>query len=293
VKTVAEYCEKHILVIPQALHEMQDVSLLFSGSSSVFYKQLSKELLDVEFHSTMPCLVYIESGEEVLTTPDNRQLTLTENTAFLLPKGMHLHSDFVKSTDSLNAFLVFFDYNLISEFLTSIRFQEKRTHDLDKVQCDQSIQHYFQSLLLLKPNTHLSQAFIQTKLLELMHLLAMADKNFSERLYQVSQMEGGPRRNLQRLLSSPEVLALSINDIANLSGRSLSSFTRDFKRFYDTTPKKWLQEKRLKRANELLLTTDFSVTQIASELGYDNVSHFIKAFKTLYEVTPKQLKQLI
>ena len=293
MKTVSEYCQNNILVIPQALNTMQDVRLLFAGSSSLYYKCLKQDLLDVEFYSHLPCLVYIESGQEVLTNSDNHQLELDENSAVLLPKGMHLHSDFVKSTDSLRAFLVFLDYNLISEFLISIPYQKKSQSRLKKIHCDQSIRHYFQSILLLKENASPCLSYMNAKLLELLHLLAMADNDFASLLYQMSQEEGSTRRNLQRLLSSSDVLGLSINDIANLSGRSLSSFSRDFKRFYDTTPKKWLQEKRLQKANELLINTDFSVTHIANELGYDNVSHFIKAFKAQYKVTPKQLKQII
>jgi AraC-like DNA-binding protein len=47
----------------------------------------------------------------------------------------------------------------------------------------------------------------------------------------------------------------------------------------------------LLKAKDLLSDTDLSVTHIANEIGYDNVSHFISAFKTRYDITPKQLKK--
>ena len=55
--------------------------------------------------------------------------------------------------------------------------------------------------------------------------------------------------------------------------------------------KQWLQNKKLDQANQLLMNTDLSVTHIAADLGFDNVSHFIKIFKQKYKTTPKQFKQ--
>ena len=81
---------------------------------------------------------------------------------------------------------------------------------------------------------------------------------------------------------------LTVTDLAALSGRSVTSFNRDFKKTYSTTPKRWLLDQRLEYANTLLEQTDQTVTDIALQIGYENVSHFIKAFKDKYGATPKQ-----
>ncbi|PAJ76253.1 hypothetical protein CJF42_00750 [Pseudoalteromonas sp. NBT06-2] len=49
---------------------------------------------------------------------------------------------------------------------------------------------------------------------------------------QSNQASNPPKRNLTRLLNSSDTLKLSISDLANLSGRSISTFTRDFKSIY-------------------------------------------------------------
>jgi len=67
----------------------------------------------------------------------------------------------------------------------------------------------------------------------------------------------------------------------------LEQNSRDFKRLFKTTPKKWLIAKRLDKSHELLRTTQLNVTEVAVEVGYDNVSHFISAYKKVYGVTPK------
>ncbi len=48
---------------------------------------------------------------------------------------------------------------------------------------------------------------------------------------------------------------LSLTEFARLSARSLSAFKKEFTRIYNTTPGKWLMEKRLEYSYYLLETT--------------------------------------
>ncbi|HAG96650.1 MAG TPA: AraC family transcriptional regulator, partial [Gammaproteobacteria bacterium] len=110
MKTVFEYTRENILVIPQALYAMKDVSVVMQGANSVmFLKHLEHDLVDVEFYTNYPCFVYIESGCEVLTNAQNEVIELQAGSAIFLPQGATLHSDYVKQTQSLRACLVFFD----------------------------------------------------------------------------------------------------------------------------------------------------------------------------------------
>ena len=81
---------------------------------------------------------------------------------------------------------------------------------------------------------------------------------------------------------------LSIEDYAYLTGRSESTFRREFKARFGISPRQWIIRKRLKKAHELLESTDWEVAQVAETVGYDNVSHFISAFKKEYQRTPRQ-----
>jgi YesN/AraC family two-component response regulator len=48
----------------------------------------------------------------------------------------------------------------------------------------------------------------------------------------------------------------------------------------------------MNRAKELLLTTDYSVTQIAKSIGYTEVSGFTKAFKKFEGVSPNKFREI-
>lgn len=59
------------------------------------------------------------------------------------------------------------------------------------------------------------------------------------------------------------------------------------------TFKELLQEKRLDKAKKLLEETDFSVVDIISLVGYENLTYFYKIFKEKYGYTPKNYKNVL
>lgn len=83
---------------------------------------------------------------------------------------------------------------------------------------------------------------------------------------------------------------LKIKEFAELSGRSLSTFKRDFKKYFNTTPSRWLIAKRLEYAKILLQKGELNINQICFESGFKNCSHFIQSFKERYNKTPQQIK---
>lgn len=291
---MSEYSLKNILVLPQSLYGIRDIEeLITSENSGIFYKDLKKNLVDVQFYTNIPCVVYIESGQEVITTANHQTYVLSARTAIFLPQGLNLHSDYVKLTENLKAYLIFFTEDVLTDFISTAPVDEinkDENSDLLTIQCDSLIEVYFNSIKQLKMHGCNTPALVKVKLLELLHLLSVYDRRIFQATFRSNKASIPPKRNITRLLNNSEILKLSISDLANLSGRSISSFNRDFKSIYNIAPKQWLQSKRLDRAFTLLTNTELTVTHIAADLGYDNVSHFIKSFKEKYKTTPKQLK---
>lgn len=85
---------------------------------------------------------------------------------------------------------------------------------------------------------------------------------------------------------------IKLEEFAKLTGRSLASFKRDFTAIYKTTPGRWLMQKKLEHAKQLLTVTDKNITQISFDAGFENSSHFIRLFKQFYRITPLQYKKL-
>ncbi len=290
MQTISEYTQTNILVIPQALFGMKDVAVLrHHGDSAIFYKNLEKDLADVEFYTNNPCFIYVDSGREVITNSDNETMVLCVGSAIFLPQGLNLHSDFVKKTESLSAYLVFFDDDVITEYLSKAKIYPSvrmNKPSFCKVQCGSEFKAFFESIC----HDVKDPEYLKVKLQELLHLIDWKDNSDTFKSLLATSKRVVSRRNITRLIEKYDVLHFSVSDLAHISGRSLSSFNRDFKAAYNMPPKQWLTEKRLTRAKELLQTKERTVTEVAIQVGYENVSHFIKAFKTKYGITPKQLK---
>jgi len=291
--TVAQYTEGNVLLVPESLFAMADVkTLLWDGDSVVFFKDLESDLVDIEFCTNSPCLVYIQAGRELITTSENEQFQLEPRDLIFFPKGQNLFSDYRGEDGQLNAFLVFFSQDVVRGFLASkkkLTSAKGLERSAFKIAPNDFFDIFFAGLHQSSDQLSRSKSIIKCKLLELLHLVELQDSDNLLRKNLSLDIQTSTKRNIVRLMNQYAVSNLTVADLAALSGRSVASFNRDFKKFYSTTPKQWLLEKRLEYANTLLVQTDQTVTDIALHVGYENVSHFIKAFKEKYGATPKQL----
>ncbi len=81
---------------------------------------------------------------------------------------------------------------------------------------------------------------------------------------------------------------ISITELAYQMNLSPSHFSSLFKNATGISPKAYLSMLKLKKAKQLLETK--TVTEVAYELGYENISYFIHLFKKEYGTTPKKYK---
>ncbi|PKD21794.1 AraC family transcriptional regulator [Salegentibacter salinarum] len=84
---------------------------------------------------------------------------------------------------------------------------------------------------------------------------------------------------------------MPIHKYAYLTGRSLTTFKRDFKKTFDTTPRRWLTRKRLELAHYQLTQKKRKPVEVCYESGFENLSHFSFAFKKHFGYSPKNLMQ--
>lgn len=79
---------------------------------------------------------------------------------------------------------------------------------------------------------------------------------------------------------------LTLEEIASFTGRSLSAFKRDFQKISEMPPQKWLIQKRLETAYDMLTQQNKKVTEVYADVGFKNLSHFSQAFKKQFGVSP-------
>lgn len=85
---------------------------------------------------------------------------------------------------------------------------------------------------------------------------------------------------------------ITLNDLSNSIHLSKAETNRLFKKHTGNSPFTYILEYRLERSVELLVKTKSSITEIALETGFSNVSYYIKKFKLKYQTTPFRYREV-
>lgn len=85
---------------------------------------------------------------------------------------------------------------------------------------------------------------------------------------------------------------LKLDDIADMSGFSKFYFERLFKQFTGTSFYKYVNQKRIAKAMEMLVEPGVSVTDVALNCGFTSISSFIRMFKLQKGCTPTEFKSM-
>ena len=119
-----------------------------------------------------------------------------------------------------------------------------------------------------------------------------------ERRYQYSESERKAVQNLSGKMKAAMSYieqnypaSLRLCDIARQTGMSAGHFSRCFKSVTGQTPFEYVTRYRLSKAQYALASTDMSVTEIALDCGFNNVSYFISTFRQTYGTSPGQFRK--
>lgn len=85
---------------------------------------------------------------------------------------------------------------------------------------------------------------------------------------------------------------LSLKDIADAGTMSIAQCNRCFNKILNVTPYEYLIQYRLQKATNLLKNATLNVTEISEIVGFNNVTHFIQAFKKVYGISPKKYRMM-
>jgi len=85
---------------------------------------------------------------------------------------------------------------------------------------------------------------------------------------------------------------LTLEQVASLAGFSKYHFTRLFRQYAGTTFYKYLNQKRIAHAKNLLLDPDLSVTDVAFQSGFPSISAFLRMFRLANNCTPTEFRKM-
>ena len=134
----------------------------------------------------------------------------------------------------------------------------------------------------------LAPSLVESKTFEALHALVSADKNLAGIFREFSRAE---RADLEKLMNNNFLHNISLQVLATESGRSLSTFNRDFRAIFNEAPHQWIKRKRILYARNLMVTKRKKPSEVYLEVGFEDLAHFSRSFKKLLHVAPAQFYQ--
>ncbi len=284
-------------ILPQLFYETPDIQkILVDGLSCMIYKKLNEPVFQKEGYVSTHAITIILEGMLRVEGEDGSFIEIPKNKMVFLPKGIYTISDIIPTSSHFEAIVFFFEEQIISDFINSLQTAAQVKCSKEKcishliLDYTENIKIFTESLrALYENNMKPPRELTKMKLFELLHIINDTQIGicFTMALATLNNKE---RKGLKTFMDENYSKPLLIEDYAYLTGRSISSFRRDFKAIFGISPKQWLINKRLEKAHELLLLNkNKSLNDVALETGYENIPHFIKAFHKKYHITPKQL----
>jgi AraC-like DNA-binding protein len=160
---------------------------------------------------------------------------------------------------------------------------------LDK---SETLSAFFHSISSYFAETHEPDpSLLELKFKELILTISDNPKNAELLSYFCSLLHEPQHVTLQRVMEENYCFNLKLEQYAELSNRSLSTFKRDFQKIYKAAPGKWLLEKRLNHAMRLLNDNHKTISDVSFESGFESISHFSRSFKIRFGFSPSSFKQ--
>jgi AraC family transcriptional regulator, exoenzyme S synthesis regulatory protein ExsA len=240
-------------------------------------------------------ILYVTSGKLAYHTPGHSWL-LTPGSAVFIKKGAGIMEKFFEQTLCIMTFFIPDSYltSFMRENHSSVQPVSSKEPTLDLViplDVTEMMRAYFDSMIPYfnaenAPSEDLLELKFRELLLNIITNPANKELNGYLQTLQLPNVD-----HLQQIMDANCLFNLSLQDYAKLCNRSLSSFKRDFLAAYKTNPGHWLLTRRLDYANHLVLTSDKSINDIAFESGFENTTHFSRAFKKRFGLSPSQFRQ--
>jgi AraC-like DNA-binding protein len=262
-----------------------------SSKSNTFFSCSDKEHRSVEANIAEHVLIHIYSGSLSVTDSNGAHLINGGGTA-LLCKNML--AKFIKYPSKAGMFksvaIAFTRPFLLGYYAENKSIQQSTPHwGVHKINEHPLLTSLFVSLIPYNEiqGDTIPEPLTTIKLQEAITVIRTVDLEVDGLLNNFSEQG---KIDLVDYMQRHYSFNVSIAKFANLTGRSLATFKRDFQKAFRTSPQKWLLEKRLMEAHYLITQGNKRPSEIYLEVGFENLSHFSRSFKQHFGYNPSSIE---
>lgn len=278
---------------------LSDVSYL-STIPVVLYENRENENYPLHWHTATEIIMPLEG--EYIVAPGSRNYRLRENDILIVPP-LELHRiETPPSAKNGRRIIVLFETTQFFSLPGLSRvFPGLNTINLITPEKTPEIYESVRALLLDSLNEHITRdAFrniaIYAKIMELYVVLA---RYYSSKKASLFENTGDKRQEyLARLCTVLDYIdrhiadELTLDSVAAVANFSKFHFERIFKAYTNESFYQYLQQRRVDKAEMLLVNPELTITDTAMQAGFSSITTFNRVFKKIKHCTPSEFKKL-
>lgn len=163
---------------------------------------------------------------------------------------------------------------------------------LVRIKPEESLKNFVKNLTFYLDNPELlTQEMLALKLRELIVLISKLEEH-SVIKQTLKSLFHSKSIHFNTIIQAHLYENLKMSELAFICGVSLSSFKRQFHSVFGTTPRRYIREQRILKAQELLHNSQLSISEIAYSIGFESAAHFSKTFRTLCKCSPTEYQKM-
>ncbi|WP_195988412.1 helix-turn-helix domain-containing protein [Clostridium sp. D53t1_180928_C8] len=244
-------------------------------------------------------LHFVLNGKGTLII-NNIKYNVKKNDIFILPKN-YLVKYYADSTDPWEYIWVTFNGTLADTYLSYANITSETPVIHSNISNDVYLE-YVDKMLETYESTYSSELRRASLLFELLSTLIESQNNSTSSDSNISEISNDVNiySNISSNIHSYTESAINfivknyantnVNDIANYIGINRCYLCTIFKKQLNISPQRYLLSFRMRKAEELIRTTQYTICDISNKVGYTDSLVFSKIFKKTYGLSPSNYR---
>lgn len=265
---------------------MEKWSLATGNLPGVIYSHLESQLIVGEQFIEEHGICYMISGNLKVRDAGENKIFSAGDIIFFRKNFL---AKFIKEPAEKGAFkaiTVMLDRKTLLEFSRQydVAYEQPYLIDGAVLQLDNNIllENFYRTLIPYFDSA-LPDRLMNLKKYEILMLLLQVSPVLKNVLFDFNQPG---KIDLEAFMQQNFRFNVELKKLAFLTGRSLTTFKRDFDKIFHTTPNRWIQRRRLEEALYLIRDKGRRPSDVYHEVGFESISHFSYSFKQLFGYNP-------